>query len=439
MRTVTPPTRSPFARCAAFLLAITTWPASGIAVGGLVPQHSEDLRPALTRSSKGDAATLAFTAFRRDFRLQLSRNERLAKLAAGSSLELYEGTLERAPGSWVRISVQDGLPRGVIWDGRELFVVDAAPAAVNDGAAGTVVFKLSDAVLERAISFGDDAVEKPRDAADAFADLLGDLRATAVAAPPVAATQSVDISVLGDAAYRARYASDTQAREATLARLNIVDGIFASQVGVQLEVVSINVAGELTGGLSATTASSTLLEELSQLRQQTAALSATGLTHLFTGRELDGNSAGIAYTEALCSRRFSASLAMAHNSATLDALITAHEIGHVFGAPHDGVEQCAATPQNQYIMTPTLNTSVSSFSQCSVDEINAVRASYSCLVALPTPAPTPTPTPAPPTPPPGGGSSGGGGGGGGSVDPLLLIALALVTVAGRRPTRREPA
>jgi len=180
-------------------------------------------------------------------------------------------------------------------------------------------------------------------------------------------------------------------------------------------------------GLSATTDPSALLEELGKLRQQTPAIVATGLTHLLTGRELDGNTAGIAFTLALCSQRHAASLSMAHNSAALDTLIIAHEIGHVFGAPHDGTQQCASTPQGQYIMTPTLSTSVTSFSQCSLDQINAVIDSYACVVALPAPVSAP---PAPPAPPPG---DNGGGGGGGSLDPsLLLLLLALRAACPRR-------
>jgi hypothetical protein len=403
------------------------------AAGGLVPQHTEDLRPTLTRASKGDAATLDFTAFGRDFRLQLSSNQRLAQVAAGSSVQLYKGTLEGVPGSWARISVHDGLPRGMIWDGHELFVVDAAEEGVNYGAAGTVMFKLSDAVLERGVSFTGDAVEKPRDAAAAYSAMIGELRARTQGTQPGVATEGVEISILGDAAYLARYPSETEARDAILTRLNTVDGIFSSQVGVELQVVSVNIAGELTAGLSATTDSSALLEELGRLRQQSPALVDTGLTHLFTGRQLDGNSAGIAYTLALCSPRFAASLAMAHNSAALDALITAHEIGHVFGAPHDGTEQCASTPQNQYIMTPTLNTSVTSFSQCSLDQINAVIDSYACVVALPPPGPAP---PAPPAPPPG--DDGGGGGGGGSLDPSLLLLLLVLRAARPRHRGRLP-
>ena len=428
------PSLGSLAHCAALLLAATAWPALSGAAGGLVPQHTEDLRPAVTR--KGAAATLEFAAFGRGFRLRLSTNQRLAQVAAGSSVQLYKGTLEGAPGSWARISIHDGLPRGMIWDGRELFIVDAPPEAVNYGAAGTVMFKLSDAVLERGISFTGDAVEKPRDPAAAYGAMIGELRASSQALQAGVATEGVEISILGDADFRARYSSETQARDAILTRLNNVDGIFSSQVGVELQVVSVDLASELTAGLSATTDSSALLGELGQLRRQSPALSATGLTHLFTGRPLDGDTAGIAYTLALCSRRFGASLTMAHTSAALDTLITAHEIGHVFGAPHDGTQQCASTPQGQYIMTPTLDTSVTSFSQCSLDQIDAVIDSYACVVALPSPSPSPEP-PAPPAPPPGDdGGDGGGGGGGGSLDPFLLLLLLTLLAARRNPQIR---
>jgi metallopeptidase family M12-like protein len=423
------------ARGAVLLVATAAWATSSQATGGLVAQHTEDLQPALIRASKAGEATLEFAAFGRNFRLRLSNNERLTRLAAGSARQFYKGTLEGVPQSWARISVVDGLPRGMIWDGHELFIVDAAADAVNYGAAGTVMFKLSDAVLEQGASFTGDAVETPRDPAAAYDALVGELRARTQALEAGVATEGVEISILGDAAYLARYPDEAQARDALLTRLNSVDGIFSSQVGVELQVASVNLGGEFTAGLSATTDPGTLLEDLAQIRQQSPALPATGLTHLFTGRELNGQTTGIAYREALCSRRFGASLTMAHNSAALDVLITAHEIGHVFGAPHDGIEQCASTPQGQFIMTPTFTgTSITSFSQCSLDQINAVIDSYSCLKALPPTEPPPDPTPpAPPAPAPG--NNGGGSKGGGSLDPSLLLLLLALVIAHQRRAR----
>src|SRR5688572_4438182 len=118
LKAISGTSRGQLTRCAALLLAAMAWPALSGAAGSLVPQHVEDLRPAFTHASKGAAATLEFSAFGRGFRLQLATNQRLAPLAAGSSLQLYKGTLEGAPGSWARISILEGLPRGMIWDGR---------------------------------------------------------------------------------------------------------------------------------------------------------------------------------------------------------------------------------------------------------------------------------------------------------------------------------
>ncbi len=239
-----------------------------------------------------------------------------------------------------------------------------------------MVFRLVELRFESPVSFKGDAVAMPS-GMQAASGQPGSVRVEGLSA-----ARKLEISAIGDATFRARYASDDLARDALLSRLNIVDGIFSTQVGVAIEVTSVNMADSISDSLDASTDPPILLDSLGRLRQQTSTLNSRGLTHLFTGRNLDGNSVGIGYTASLCNQRYSASLAQAHDSAAVDGLISAHEIGHVFGAPHDGEGQCAATSPTQFIMAPTLNSQATSFSQCSLEQMAPRVDSASCLEPL---------------------------------------------------------
>jgi hypothetical protein len=165
--------------------------------------------------------------------------------------------------------------------------------------------------------------------------------------------------------------------------MNNVDGIFSMQPGVQLNVNRIDTYSANDDPFSDESDSSLLLDELTDYRFDTAAQYANGLTHLFTGRNLDTSTVGIAYTGALCSRRFGAGLTQGTHGVTMDSLIAAHEIGHNFGAPHDGTSGSAcASETGDFLMAPQINGS-EEFSACSITQMQDDINRASCVSAMP--------------------------------------------------------
>src|SRR4030095_12095947 len=86
-----------------------------------------------------------------------------------------------------------------------------------------------------------------------------------------------------------------------------------------------------------TTDPETLLQQVATYRAATPAIGAAGLAHLLTGRNLNGNVVGIAFIDALCEPREGVSLSDSQAGDFFSALVMAHELGHNFGARHDGV------------------------------------------------------------------------------------------------------
>ncbi len=341
---------------------------------GLRIRHFERLQVAATTERDDRSLSLQFRAYGRDFRLQLEPNERLALAAAGSSVGLFSGRLEGMPDSWARISVTSGVVRGMFWDGAGLYLVDSArildpAAAASLNAGDTVIYRLVDTIGRPSAAAG-----------TTYAELERELRRESTLAH--AAEYRIDVAALGDASFRARYATEREAREEILTRLNNVDGIFVSQLGVQIQVSSIDLDAPAATSLSDSTNASQLLSQLAGLRMQEAGLGSRAITFLFTGRQLDDSRVGLAYTRTLCSPVFSVGLARSSINAGLDSLIAAHEIAHILGAPHDGEKQCAATPKSRFLMTPALISSESVFSDCSLASMRPALQSASCVVAL---------------------------------------------------------
>jgi hypothetical protein len=295
----------------------------------------------------------------------------------------YEGELPGLTGSWARMTRTSEGWTGLWFDGQRYFAVDSAAslAETNARAAASdhrapMVFALADAVFEAGTFDGDMATREVTAEA-----LLADPPMLAAVLP----TRRLSVALIADPELAAREGGQTDER--MLARLNIVDGVFATQIGVRIAAGSTTVMSGLDSPFSGLNAS-TLLEQLRDYRGATAAQQAAGVSHLLTGRNLDTSTVGIAYLASLCDRRNGASLSEARNSVNFDALIMAHELGHVFGAPHDGETNddppgsaaCSATPRS-FLMAPQLNGS-STLSACSIERMQPVLNVARCLAPV---------------------------------------------------------
>ncbi len=376
-------------------LALALLPLLCGAAEGATVQHSEPLRairvgstaakPAATPTT-AEATTLQFNAFSRDFTLELEPNGRLAsmqqQLKLGAGTGAYRGTVAGRPGSWVRVVLTPAGPTGLVFDGETLYGLEAgadksAPAA--DRAA--VMFRLADVYFAPG-EIGTDLDAVAIDGEQAVAVMAQEFTALAAAA----ANLNLSLGAVGD--FEFSQAFGALAETALLTRFNNVDGIFSAQLGVQITVAQTHVFTANDDPFT-TSAASNLLDELANYRGATPVQDAQGLTHLFTGRDLDGSTAGIAFFGSVCARRgnfdprsFGAGLSEARRGAVIDSLVAAHEIGHNFGAPHDGEanKACASTPTT-FLMAPSVNGS-DEFSACSIQEMQAEIAGASCLTLI---------------------------------------------------------
>jgi hypothetical protein len=344
---------------------------------------------------------------------ELEPHHALGAFGSSGRAEAYTGALAGRPGSWASLTRTPAGWSGIWFDGEEFRGIEPAARlagarhrAVASAPPGQpMVFRLRDVVWDDA-TFEGDVVHAPAGEAQtlqALADGIGPVTLAAIDGP----THELTVDVVVDSYLVRREGEDLDGY--LLAQLNIIDGLYRNQLGLQVvakRTVKYTSAG--TDYFTSTDVPEDLLDELSRWRLDQPRQQQASLTHLFTGRDLDRRTVGLAFLDSLCSRRYSASLSEARTAPTFAALIAAHEIAHVLGAPHDGDEQGAcAHVSGAYLMSPRINGS-QQFSSCSIAQMMPTieEAPASCLVRV----------------------AGATGGGGGALAGTALALLGLMTL-----------
>ncbi|MGQ8367020.1 M12 family metallo-peptidase [Glaciecola sp. 1036] len=283
--------------------------------------------------------------------------------------ELLKGKIQGNEKSWARFSLHKGKVKGAFFDGNELFLLDSVSAIYEDLASNSlygaydadseyqaVIVKASDIEHNGTCALHPGLTGKGLD----FKLYVDELRSLAAGA-----SSEIRMNIVTDVEWN--QGSATPLLEA-MENVNFADGIFSEQLGVQLTVDESNQLSE-----NGTLVSTDSLQLINAFRQ--TSFNNPGLRHLFTGKDMDGSTVGIAYVGALCNQ-YAAGVTQRLGIAT--GIVLTHELGHNFGAPHDGQSgtACASTPSG-FIMFPTVNTSATDFSSCSISIMEQYRDSAS--------------------------------------------------------------
>ena len=368
------------------------------------PQIAGD---ALSRSANQESegtTNLVFEAFGISFDLILQSNQQLIsnlplkqQQELNQSIKLYRGKLRGNDDSWARLTVHGNLVSGMIWDGKEMYVIDnpaEIAGALGSGSAAlsadeaqqpasSLIYRLADTETgEQSCTTAapnGSALETDSFSASDYAGLVQELQANIVG--QAAATLQLDVAVVGDPEFVERHNNPTTA---VIARMNVVDGIFSEQVGVQINLTEIKLLTD-SSILTKTDFFGLMLQFNDFVGSP--AINNPGLTHLFTGRDLDGSTIGFAWLGALCRNSDGTGLSQIRGSGVAGALTVAHELGHNFGAPHDSRPgACSGTPRG-FIMFPTLDGS-DTFSDCSVRQMRPHIARAACILDIEAPTGT---------------------------------------------------
>ncbi len=360
---------------ASLLLSVTSAlfaaDSSGVVIAHFEPLQRMDLQP----------ATLSFDALGKSFDLKLEPNAGFLSAASRKALpdgvSIYRGGLAGNSDSWVRIVVADGMPRGLIWDGLQMYAIEAPDN--NISAASSIIYRLADVYIEPGtMSCGTETLSG--NAAAVYGKLVRELSAAVARAP--GAVREIEVGAIGDFEFTDAEGGDVAAALAIADRLNRVDGIFSQEIGVQISVPLIETFGDPMDPFGDATEASVFLDDVAAYRSITPAQNSLGLTHLYTGRTLDGTTVGIAFSDVLCRPNVGAGLTQRSNNVFIDSLVAAHEIGHNFGAPHDGVPgACDMEPQT-FLMAPSVNGN-DKFSPCTIAIMQANADQASCITTLP--------------------------------------------------------
>lgn len=160
--------------------------------------------------------------------------------------------------------------------------------------------------------------------------------------------------------------------------MHAVSGIYERDASISLRLGGVLVSTSPANDPYTSNDAGTLLDQFRSWWNANQGSATRDLAHLFTGRELDGSTIGLAYLGVVCtSPNWAYGLSETRYSLNLNnrVALTAHEIGHNFSATHCSGADC-------HIMCPTLGgcggVGLPNFGPAAINEISSFAQSGDC-------------------------------------------------------------
>jgi hypothetical protein len=282
-----------------------------------------------------------------DYSAQVIDNEGVRHQLPKTQVNTYKGEVKGVPGAEVRMMLTERGVEGAIITREHRYFIQPARAISPQSRSDEFILYEASALTEEGASCGltlAEEVAAQEELTKTSAKLPVDLELTTGPVLPISPMKIARISTDADAEYVTALGGPTQANTQIIGILNLVDGIYQVEVGITFQIVQQNTWTNASTDPYTSTVPGTLLTEFRNhwnANFPNSGANARSIAHLFTGKDLDGSTIGIASFGSACrtpafayglSQRFPFEAGNPITART--GILTAHEIGHNFAASH---------------------------------------------------------------------------------------------------------
>ena len=313
-------------------------------------------------------------------------------------LHTYRGVVNGMENAEARFTIDEQSFEGLIITPHERYFVESARKFSSSAGAKSFVFYAASSLKDQGFECG--ATKLAHRMNEELARIKSDSPSPSAAKgslSPSAATDitpeevfapkpQAELATEADFEYRQLFGSAAATNNDIVSIMNQVDGIYDTQLGIKISIVFQRVWETNTDPYTSTDAGDLLNQFRTGYNGSFAPGSppARDFAHLWTGKNLDGNTIGVAFPGVICAiPTFAYGLSQSMSvSGSARVGLTAHEIGHNFSAVHPDEEEPPVSSCASSIMNSIITSSLD-FCSFSRDEItNHTLLNGSCLSRL---------------------------------------------------------